>query len=60
MIRVLKLSPVDIDGSAVGVSAENDTPIMIPWRIIVSSEHVGKAIEGHSCDQSYAHARCEG
>ena len=33
---------------------------MKPWRILVSSEHVGKALEGHLCDRSHAHARCEG
>ena len=33
---------------------------MKPWRILVSSEHVGKALGGHLCDRSHAHARCEG
>ena len=60
MIKVLKLTPVNIDGCAVGVSAEDGSPIMKPWRILVSSEHVGKALEGHLCDRSHAHARCEG
>ena len=60
MIKVLKLTPVNIDGCAVGVSAEDSSPIMKPWRILVSSEHVGKALEGHLCDRSHAHARCEG
>ena len=30
------------------------------WRILVSSKHVGKALERHLCDLSHAHARCEG
>ena len=60
MIKILKLSPVNIGGCAVGVRAEDGTPIMKPWRILVSSEHVGKALEGHLCDRSHAHARCEG
>ena len=38
MIKILKLSPIDIDGCSVGVCAEDGTPIMKPWRILVSSE----------------------
>ena len=60
MVKILKLTPVNIDGCAIGVSAEDGTPIIKPWRILVSSEHVGKALEGHLCDRSHAHARCEG
>ena len=43
-----------------GACGGRHTPIMKPWRILVSSGHVGKALEGHSCDRSHAHARCEG
>ena len=60
MIKILKLSPIDIDGCSVGVCAEDGTPIMKPWRILVSSEHVGNALSGHLCDRAHAHARCEG
>ena len=60
VIKILKLTPVNIDGRAVGVSAEDGTPIMKPWRILMSSEHVGKALEGHLCDRFHAHVRCEG
>ena len=60
MMKILKLTLVNIDGCAVGVSAEDGTPTMKPWRILVSSEHVGEALEGHLCDRSQAHARCEG
>ena len=60
MIKILQMTSVNIDGCAVGVRAEDGTPIMKPWRILVSSEHVGKALEGHLCDRCYAHARCEG
>ena len=48
-----------IGGCAVGVHAEDGTPIMKPWRILVSSGHVGKALERHLCDRFHARARCE-
>ena len=60
MIKILKLTPVNIDGCAIGVRAEDGTPIMGPLRTLVSPEHAGKALEGHLCDRSHAHARCEG
>jgi len=60
MVHTLGLVPVDIDGCAVGVRDSKGTPILKPWRFMVSSQSMASALEGLRCRKDHEHRRCSG
>ena len=60
MLKVLKLEPVEIDGCAVGVRSKFGEPILKPWRIAVSSQHMMQALDGLRCQGGHEHIPCAG
>ena len=60
MLTDLKLIPVDVDGSRVGVKTKSGEPILKPWRIAVSSPHLEHALQGLRCEGGHTHAPCAG
>ena len=58
----LKLEPVGIDGCAVGVQSKSSDPILKPWRVAVSSQHMKQALDGlrRRCQGGHGHVPCAG
>ena len=60
MVFELKLEPVEIDGCAVGVRSKSGDPILKPWRIAASFQHMKQALEGLRCQRSHEYVPCAG
>ena len=60
MMRDLGLEPIDIDGCAVGVRSKSGEPILKPWGIAVSSQHMNRALDGLLCQGGHEHVPCSG
>ena len=60
MMSELKLEPVEIDGRAVGVRSKSGDPILKPWRIAVSSQHMKQALDDLRCQGGHEHVPCVG
>ena len=60
MIAALGLQPVDIDGCSVGVPDKDGTPMLKPWRFLVSSPHLAGALRGLRCTQDHEHRKIAG
>ena len=60
MMRDLGLEPIDVDGCAVGVRSKSGEPILKPWRIAVSSQHMKRALDGLRCQGGHEHVPCSG
>ena len=58
MMNELKLEPIEIDGCAVGVRSKSGDPILKPWRIAVSSQHMKQALDGLCCQGGHGHVLC--
>ena len=60
MMNELKLEPIQIDGCAVGARSKSGEPILKPWRIAVSSQHMKQALGGLRCQRGHGHVPCAG
>ena len=60
MLKELKLEPIEIDGCAVGVRSTSREPILKPWRVAVSSQHMKQALDGLRCQGGHGHVPCAG
>ena len=60
MLEDLKLDPVDVDSSALGLQSKTSEPILKPWRIAVSSPLTRKALDGLRCQRGHTHVSCTG
>ena len=60
MLEDLKLDPVDVDSSALGLQSKTSEPILKPWRIAVSSPLTRKALDGLRCQGGHTHVPCSG
>ena len=49
MMNELKLEPIEIGGCAVGVRSKSGDPILKPWRIAVTPQHMKQALDCLRC-----------
>ena len=60
MRQVLNMQPVDIDGCAAGAMDSAGTPMLKPWRFLVSSQHLADALHGLRCARDHEHRTIAG